>query len=472
MAVASWAGVTIGINPNPGNPGNPYQFWSNLFADMKALGLGFLRFQLSWNNIELTQGNYSWTVLDDAVQHCNAAGVPILYTLRGAPSWALANPSQLATSEPFYFPDPTLMAGFANQVATRYNGGSHGHIDMYGYNEDFNIRNTPTGNTFTLNQTLTGGVPVSSFAITSSGFTPLANTILYIGGYSSADHPTLSQAVNLSDTTVFVNSFTPSVTYSAGTTINISYIGFNNSPYTGLYNAIGGVKPSTGVQPARDPFYAVPVVKAVHNALRSAGFAGPIGLPCVYWTQPINSGIPNTPVSNYTAFMGGLYSGGVAGFFDFIDFHYYSGATDPNTGDNQTSTIGQAITDMQTVASNNGDAGRSIMLSEFGCSVPNNCTAQEAATHYSEILYKIIPDCPNPKNRFAFFTLDYSTSSPSGNSLVIWNGTTYIAQPTYNTVQSFIYQCQPGFVAESIANLYGQAGILSGKFYQGMLGSW
>lgn len=137
-------GVTTGINPGCGNPGSKYAFWPQLAADYRRLGLSRLRFQLPWCSIELSQGSYNWTVLDDIVSNANALGMPLCYTIaNGIPSWALTNVAQKCTTEPFFAPDPTLTAGFAQQVINRYKN----QIQFFEIgNETFNIHNTsPSG---------------------------------------------------------------------------------------------------------------------------------------------------------------------------------------------------------------------------------------------------------------------------------------------------------------------------------------
>ncbi len=429
-------GITIGLNPGCGNAASNYAFWTNLFADMKTLGLTWLRFQLSWCSIELTQGVYTWDALDDAVSQCNAAGINILYTLRGAPTWALTTASQKATTEPWYLPDPTLMAGFASAVATRYNGLSgHGKIDAFGYNEDFCLKHTSVTATLTLNQTLTSGVPVTSFTINASGFTPQIGTKLYFGTYSSTDVAIVSANVALNATTVSVNSFTPGSTYTAGQSIKIGYVGTYNSSYV-LFNGINGVTTLNKPEPARDAHFASPVIKAVTPAIRAANPGVPIGAPAIWWNQPAHiGGIPNTPVSIYTAFMQQLYTDGCKGLFDFIDFHYYSNGTDPAVGSNQTSTINQAVADLVAVAAANGDAGRAIYCTEFGWQVPTDTNSTLQATWYEDVLDAMTPGT----SRSVFpFTLDYKTSGMSESSLVQWNGSIYTYQPAFTTYQNYI----------------------------------
>lgn len=115
-------------------------FWTNFNADTTNLGLNWVRTQRRWSDIENPQGTYNWTGLDDDVSKLNTAGLKISFPIQDAPSWALANPSQTVDGT-HYLPDPTLMAGFATQVATRYNGlNGHGFIDAIEVgNEDFDI---------------------------------------------------------------------------------------------------------------------------------------------------------------------------------------------------------------------------------------------------------------------------------------------------------------------------------------------
>lgn len=154
-------GVTIGLNFGPGQSGANYQHWGLLIPDMKNIGLTRLRFQLSWNSIELNQGSYTWGPLDDAVQQCNTNGIKIVFPIRGAPTWALLNASQQATDEPFYLPDPTYTAGFCQALVNRYGPGSSiGVIDGYEImNEDMNIHFTnPNGGFHAIHNTRYSGL--------------------------------------------------------------------------------------------------------------------------------------------------------------------------------------------------------------------------------------------------------------------------------------------------------------------------
>jgi hypothetical protein len=383
-------GVTIGINPGTGNPGSAYSNWTSLFADMATVGLSWVRFQLSWDSIELTQGNYSWTVLDDAVLHVNASGFKIMFTLRGAPSWALALAGQNSTTEPWYLPnsndtsDTTSMAYFALQVATRYDGThGHGQLDAIGFNEDFNIHSTSNSDTLTLNQTLTGGMAYTSFTINSSGYTPQAGTQLYFKGYNSADVASVSTDVSNGDTTVHVSSFTPATTYHAGDTINIAYVATNSS--ISLYDPGSAGRTTSNShkgQPARNPIYASTVFNHVATAIRSVNSSIIIGMPCVWWMQPVNATLyPGSP-SNNTAFYQQLFTDCAANIdaLTVMDGHYYSNAVDPTAGNTTTATIAQWMADLQAVAALNGFANMPVWVTEFGWQAD---TVTTSSTHVS-----------------------------------------------------------------------------------------
>lgn len=360
-------GVTIGFNI--GNNDTLYAYWTQLFADLTALGCTWIRLNYSWQNIERTQGVYSWSVLDDAVSHINAAGFNLLYCLRDAPTWALVNTSQKATSEPWYLPDPTMMAGFATAVLTRYNGGALGHIDAIGYNEDFNIHFTSPTKTLTLSaQITTAGGPYTTLSINAAAQTADVGTLIYMAGYgNTVDVATVSSPVAINDTTVAINSFTPAATYAIGTAAKVAFVATNTSLYDLYDPGPLGVRTSLKSNPARNGKYAAAVINAVTPAVRAINSTIPIGIPCIWWLQPVNT--PTFPggVSNVTAYLQQIYTDAGANIdaYTFFDGHYYSNTVAPDVGNGQTSTITQYMTDFQNVAAANGDTGRQFWLTEF-----------------------------------------------------------------------------------------------------------
>lgn len=386
-------GVTIGLNPGSGNPASNYAYWSNLFGDVATLGLTTLRFQLSWDSIQLHQSDlpsaWSWGPLDDAVSHCNAQGINIVFPLRGAPSWTLNQASQQATTEPWYLPnsngtsDTNSFAYFAQQVATRYNGNNgHGHLDGIEVgNEEFNIHHTsPTG------------------------------------GFS----------------------------------------GIHNSTYSGLYGSGGAITTSNKVEPSRDAFFASPVLKACYPVIKAAYPGVKVGMMAMWWMQPVNiGGIPNTNISNFKAFMQQLYADSCKGNFDYVNLHYYSNATDPSVGDNQTITVAQALTDVGAVLTANSDTIK-VRMTECGWQVPTDTDANTQASRYSYLLTQA--KSSGIVEQVDFFTLDYKITGMSQSSLVQWNGSTYAKQPAYTTLQNFIAQYPQWFVPTALATTSRRSG--------------
>lgn len=438
------SGVTIGMNRTPSTP---FPYWTALFADMRALGLTWLRFQLRWKDVETSQGVYSWAVLDDAVARCNAAGISIMYTIQGAPTWALTTGSQKASSEPWYLMDATLAAGFVTTALSRYNGGAQGHLDALGFNEDFNIHATSSTDILTLNQTITNaGGPYTSLTINAAAQTADAGTKIYVAGYgNTTDVATVASLVNIGGTVVAISSFTPAVTYNAGQVMHPAYTSANNTGDPNLYYAgTGGTKSSNPKsQPARSPVFATAVFNAVYAAVRALNATIPLGLPVMWWTQPVNaSTYPGSP-SNYTAFLQGLYTGCQANFGHdpnvFIDLHYYSNATEPLVGSGQVSSIIQALADISAVILANGDNGRQVWITEFGWQVTN-----DIADYYTQMIrltqtLEAMRTSGMVTHVFVY-TIDEMQSAIDQSSLVKWNGSLSVYEVGFGILQTYIQE--------------------------------
>ncbi|QBD77609.1 hypothetical protein EPA93_17060 [Ktedonosporobacter rubrisoli] len=129
-------GATIGVQDSSPT----FYLKPQAIEDMRTLGMTWLRFQVPWSSIEITQGDYSdtganWNIWDDAIRRCNAAGINLCLTIRHAPAfWLTQSCSQGAT-----LPDPQGTANFASAIAQRYDG-KHGHGQIQALeigNEDY-----------------------------------------------------------------------------------------------------------------------------------------------------------------------------------------------------------------------------------------------------------------------------------------------------------------------------------------------
>lgn len=83
-------------------------------ADMKALGMSWLRFDANWWVVEQTKGTFNWTALDQAVKSATGAGINVCLIIDGCPPWA-GNGNQWSIPN-----NASDYATFAGQVAARY----------------------------------------------------------------------------------------------------------------------------------------------------------------------------------------------------------------------------------------------------------------------------------------------------------------------------------------------------------------
>ncbi len=65
-------------------------------ADLTGIGIGWLRNQVNWGNIETSPGVYTWTTLDTNVSLCNAAGIHFTFAIQNGPSFAQGNLDRLS----------------------------------------------------------------------------------------------------------------------------------------------------------------------------------------------------------------------------------------------------------------------------------------------------------------------------------------------------------------------------------------
>jgi polysaccharide biosynthesis protein PslG len=107
-----------------------------LFDKVKELGAGWVRIDVSWDDIEIAKGEYNWNRSDEPIREAHARGLKILANINGTPKWANNH------SEPNVAPNNSDdWKDFCGKVVQRYNGSESGlpRIDIFG------IWNEPDG---------------------------------------------------------------------------------------------------------------------------------------------------------------------------------------------------------------------------------------------------------------------------------------------------------------------------------------
>jgi len=362
-------GMTFGLNPGSGNIANPFAFWNLLIPDLSRIGIKKVRFQLSWDSLEVPQNTFNWGALDDAISHFNAENIQVTFPIRSAPAWGLGAPggSQQASDEPWILADPTAFANFCTVVATRYDG-THGHgtIDRYEItNEEADIHNTD---------------PLGGFHCTHASTSPY---------------------------------------WGAGAGVAIT----NANKY----------------KPARDPQYFVPILLAAYPAIKAVSPTVPVGMGAMWWNQPKGGGLYAQSTSQMAQFLSFMYSNGCKGNFDYINFHYYSNATDPTVGSNQTAKFADLLTELKAVRDANNDTVH-CKVTEFGWQVPQD--VPDGATqwkYYNDILEA--SRLSNFVDEVDLFTIGYNPNFGTGSSLTSLDaGVESFRQPTFANVQAYIAQ--------------------------------
>ena len=103
---------------------------TQILTNLNGVGSGlWMREQLSWSQIEQTQGVYTWTKLDADVQACNAAGINFLFPIQNAPNfYNSVNPAtgvdNYPTTQSNWLPNAANFSTFVQAVMNRYYPGS------------------------------------------------------------------------------------------------------------------------------------------------------------------------------------------------------------------------------------------------------------------------------------------------------------------------------------------------------------
>jgi hypothetical protein len=87
---------------------------------IKKLGLGWVKLQMPWKEVEPEQSAYDWTAWDATIDAYAAADVKVLLSIPKAPDWARPAEDDKSVEGPPA--DPATYARFAGLVADRYRG--------------------------------------------------------------------------------------------------------------------------------------------------------------------------------------------------------------------------------------------------------------------------------------------------------------------------------------------------------------
>ncbi len=87
---------------------------------IKTMGLGWVKFQMAWKDVEILPGNYTWDLWDDAIGAYSAEGIRVMLTVTKAPDWA--RPPDDDKSVEGLPADAATYAAFVSRVARRYQG--------------------------------------------------------------------------------------------------------------------------------------------------------------------------------------------------------------------------------------------------------------------------------------------------------------------------------------------------------------
>lgn len=119
-SIASPYGITIINNLNTQN------FNCTSAQDFQNVKATWARIQINWKDIERTQGQYTWTLLDNAVTCARQYGALIDFPIQGAPSWRLSTcPDNSGQNQ---LPGPSDEVGFAQKLVNHITSASEGDV--------------------------------------------------------------------------------------------------------------------------------------------------------------------------------------------------------------------------------------------------------------------------------------------------------------------------------------------------------
>ena len=102
---------------------NPAGASQEVIDQIKQLGMKWVKFQLSWKDLEPEQGTYNWGAWDHIMLTYNKAGFYVLLSVVKAPDWARPQNTDFAQEGPPA--DPATYARFIGEMTQRYRTGVH-----------------------------------------------------------------------------------------------------------------------------------------------------------------------------------------------------------------------------------------------------------------------------------------------------------------------------------------------------------
>lgn len=87
---------------------------------LKALGFGWVKFQMAWKDVEPTQGDYKWAMWDEVIGAYAENRTHVMLSIVKAPDWARPDDDDKSVEGPPA--DPATYAKFVALVADRYRG--------------------------------------------------------------------------------------------------------------------------------------------------------------------------------------------------------------------------------------------------------------------------------------------------------------------------------------------------------------
>lgn len=89
-------------------------------SSIEELGFEWVKFQMAWKTVELSEGNYDWAAWDQVIDAYAAKNIKVMLSIVKAPDWARpADDDKMVEGPPA---DPAQYAEFVALVAERYRG--------------------------------------------------------------------------------------------------------------------------------------------------------------------------------------------------------------------------------------------------------------------------------------------------------------------------------------------------------------